>query len=32
MDNFFETYVDWLIQKINDGEDIYDIINSGYTE
>jgi hypothetical protein len=32
MDNFFETYVDWLIQKINDGDDIYDIINSGYTE
>ena len=32
MDNFFDTYVDWLIQKINDGENIYDIINSGYTE
>lgn len=31
MDNFFETYLEWIITQYNDGENINDILNSGYT-
>lgn len=31
MDNFFETYLEWIIEKYNDGENISDILTSGYT-
>jgi hypothetical protein len=31
MDNFFVTYLDWIIEQYNDGENIIDILNSGYT-
>lgn len=31
MNNFFETYLDWVIEQYNNGEDIVDILSSGYT-
>ena len=31
MNNFFETYLEWIITQYNDGETINDILNSGYT-
>ena len=31
MDNFFETYLEWIITQYNDGQNINDILNSGYT-
>ena len=31
MDNFFEEYLEWIIDKYNDGENINDILTSGYT-
>lgn len=31
MDNFFETYLEWIIEKYNDGDNINDILTSGYT-
>ena len=31
MNNFFEEYLEWIIDKYNDGENINDILTSGYT-
>lgn len=31
MDNFFETYLEWVIEQFNNGENINSILNSGYT-